>query len=98
MLAGLVDPDCTLSSEQVCEAVAIKSVKRTGKPEFLSHLCNHQNRKLPSFIPDWTMSYSSWAVQSPEGLGFLKFYNASLDIPAKLNFISERIVLYLIPL
>jgi hypothetical protein len=87
-----VDIDYTLSSGQVCEAVAIKSVERTGKPEFLSHLCNHKNKKLSSFVPDWTASYSSWVVQSPKRLGFLKFYNASLDIPAKLNFISERMV------
>ncbi|TVY87027.1 Heterokaryon incompatibility protein 6,OR allele, partial [Lachnellula willkommii] len=55
----LVDADYTLSPEEACEAVVINSTKRTGELEFLSHLNEYQNPKLPSFIPNWTGS-SAW--------------------------------------
>jgi len=87
----LVQPDYTLSAEHVCEAVAIKSVERTGTLEFLSHTFEHQNSKLPSFIPDWTGQFS-WNETYENRLGHLNWFNASLNTPADLTFISHEIV------
>ncbi|KAH0544776.1 hypothetical protein FGG08_001143 [Glutinoglossum americanum] len=86
--ANLVEPDYTLSPEQVCEAVAIKSVERTGKLEFLSHLFEHQNPKLPSFIPNWTGSFA-WDEVYENRLANLKWFSASLDMPAEVKLISH---------
>jgi len=50
--ASLVEPDYARSPEQVCEALAIRSVERTGALEFLSHVFGHYNPKLSSLIPN----------------------------------------------
>ncbi len=89
--ADLVLPDYTLSKELVCEAVVLKSVERTKTLEFLSHIFDHQNLKLPSFIPNWTGSYA-WAEIYENRLSTLKWFNASLDTPASLKLISHEMV------
>jgi Heterokaryon incompatibility protein (HET) len=86
--ANLVEPDYTLSPEKVCEAVAIKSVERTGKLEFLSHLFEHQNSKLPSFIPDWT-GLLGWSEIYESRLGHVNWFCASRDMPAELKIICH---------
>lgn len=86
--ANLVEPDYALSPELVCEAVAIKSAERTGKLEFLSHLFEHQNSKLPSFIPNWTGPFA-WREIYENRLNYLSRFSASLDMPAELKLISH---------
>jgi hypothetical protein len=83
----LMSPNYSLCPEQICHAIAIESVERTGKLEFLSHLFDHQNRKLPSFIPNWTGDYD-WFQTYENRFEFLPMFNASLDIPADLKVIS----------
>lgn len=86
--ANLVQPDYALSPEQVCEAMAIKSVERTGRFEFLSHLFKHQNPNLPSFIPNWTGNFE-WNEVYNMRLGHVKSFNASLDMRADFKLISR---------
>ncbi|KAE8445950.1 hypothetical protein EG329_012729 [Mollisiaceae sp. DMI_Dod_QoI] len=84
----LVEPDYTLSPEQVCEAVVIKSVERTKTLEFLSHLFDHGNTKLPSFIPNWTGHFDWWDGYE-DRLNRVKYFNASHDAPAHVKLISR---------
>ncbi|TVY42784.1 Heterokaryon incompatibility protein 6,OR allele [Lachnellula subtilissima] len=86
---NLVDADYTISPEEACEAVIIKSVERTGKLEFLSHLNGYQNPKFPSFIPDWTGP--AWEPVYLDRLIQVKLFNTSLDTPAKWNAIGRGI-------
>lgn len=50
----LIEPDYSLTPEQVCELVVVSSIDRTGKLEFLSHVPGERKPGLPSFVPDWT--------------------------------------------
>ena len=86
--AGIISPDYTLSPEDISESVAINSVRRTGKLEFLSHLFEHHNQSLPSWVPNWTGEYS-WASIYANRLGNLRFFNASLGTMAELKVISK---------
>ena len=60
----LVNPNYYLAPEQVCVEVALRSLERTGKFEFLSHLFEHQNKKLPSFVPNWTGQFKWFDIYS----------------------------------
>ena len=84
---NLIKPDYTLSPEQVCRNLAVKSTERSGKLEFLSHLFEHENHKLPSFIPNWTGSYLWTGVLSAR-LERLSYFSASRDMPADIRLIS----------
>ena len=86
--ADLVKPDYALTPEQVCETVALKSIERTGKFEFLSHLFEHQNPNLPSFIPNWT-GYFEWYDIYGLWLGNVKSFQASGDTKAQYKLISR---------
>ncbi len=90
--ANLVEPDYTLSPEQVCEAVAIKSSERTGKLEFLSHLFEHENPKLPSFMPNWTGSYA-WNPVYELRIDHVNHFSASQTLPAEFKLISGRVLI-----
>jgi hypothetical protein len=87
--AHLVDPDYSLSEEQICQAVVIKSVERTGTLEFLSQLFEHEREKWPSFLPNWVGKYS-WSGVYRLRLGSLHFFRASLDTTAQLSLIHPR--------
>jgi hypothetical protein len=87
--AHLVDPDYSLSEEQICQAVLIKSVERTGALEFLSQLFEHERKKWPSFLPNWVGKYS-WSGVYRLRLGSLHFFRASLDTTAQLSLIHPR--------
>ncbi|TVY48619.1 Heterokaryon incompatibility protein 6,OR allele [Lachnellula cervina] len=92
--ADLVDVDYMLAADEVCEAVVIKSVERTGKLEFLSHLFGGQNPKLPSFIPDWTRSFATGGARDPNyshRLIRFNLFNASLNTRANWKAISRGI-------
>jgi hypothetical protein len=88
---NLLNPDYTLSSEQVCFSLAINSVKRTGKLEFLGHLSEYQNPTFPSFIPNWTGEYA-WNGDRQNKLEMLPFYNACFDLPANMKVISWKMI------
>ena len=88
----LVKPDYTLSPEQVCEALAFRSSERTGKLEFLSHLFEHQNPKLPSFLPNWTGSYA-WNPIYAMRLDHVNFFSASQNLPAKFTVVSSGMLI-----
>ncbi|TVY45237.1 Heterokaryon incompatibility protein 6,OR allele [Lachnellula occidentalis] len=88
--ADLVDADYTLSPEEVCEAVVIKSIERTGKLEFLSHLVEYQNPKLPSYIPNWTGSFA-WKPFNSNRLERIDLFNASLNTAANWKAITRGI-------
>jgi hypothetical protein len=87
----LVEPDYTLSAEEICKAVVIRSVERTGTLEFLSHLFPHQNAKLPSFIPNWT-GFLAWRDCYENRLNRVKSFNASRGTLANIRFISDEIL------
>lgn len=90
--SNLVNADYTLSPEQVCEALAVKSSERTGKLEFLSHLFEHQNPKLPSFLPNWTGSYA-WNSVYESRLDHVNFFSASQNLLAKFAIVSSGILI-----
>jgi hypothetical protein len=87
--ASLLAPDYDLSAEQICEALAISSVERTGTHEFLSHLFTDFNPNLPSFVPNWTGSYK-WVDDYETRLNDLCMYNASRDTLAYFKMIAPR--------
>src|SRR5436190_1679884 len=89
--ASLVQPDYSLSPEQVCEAVAIESVERTGTLEFLSHLFEHKNTKLPSFLPNWTGKFD-WNDIYSLRLGNVRYFSTSTAIRAKVKLVAPGIL------
>ena len=88
---NLLKPDYTLSPEQLCYSVAIKSVERTGKLDFLGHLCEHQNQNLPSFIPNWTGNFT-WTHDHQHKLQTLRIFTAGSDFLVKMKIISEKMI------
>lgn len=89
---NLVKPDYTFSPEQVCEAVAIRSSERTGKLEFLSHLFDHENPKLPSFMPNWTGPYA-WNPVYEMRLDHVNNFSASQNLLAEFELLSGGILI-----
>lgn len=85
----LVEPDYTLSPEEVCQAVVIKSTERTGTLEFLSHLFEPRNPKLPSYIPNWTAKGFGGVILENR-LSDLKLFNTALDILTDFKLIASR--------
>jgi len=88
---NLLDPDYTLSPEEVCYSLTIKSVERTGKLEFLGHLSEHQNSDLPSFIPNWTGN-SAGTYHHQNKLEALQFFNACAKLTAQMKTVSKRMI------
>ena len=88
----LMEPDYTLSLESICETVAIKSVERTGKLEFLSHLFEHKNANFPSFIPNWTAPFD-WNEIYENRLQHINWFSASLKMLAEIQFITNRMLI-----
>jgi hypothetical protein len=89
--ADLVKPDYTLTPEQVCEEVVLRSVERTGKFEFLSHLFEHQNVNLPSFVPNWTGKFQ-WFDIYGLWLGHVSSFQASRDTKAWYRYIERSML------
>lgn len=85
--ADLVEPDYTLSHAKICEAVVVKSIERTRKLEFLSHLFVRDDPELPSFVPNWIGSFA-WHEAYENRLGSLYHFSSSLDEPAQVDHIS----------
>lgn len=48
-----VEPDYTLSVEQVYERAAVQFISRTKNLSLLSHIVDRTDISLPSWIPDW---------------------------------------------
>ena len=90
--SNLVKPDYTLSPEQVCEAVAIKSSEQTGRLEFLSHLFEHANPRLPSFMPNWTGPHT-WNPVYEMRLDHINHFSASRNFGAEFELVSGRILI-----
>jgi hypothetical protein len=88
--ANLLEPDYTRSTEQVYEAVAMESIKRTRSLEIFSHLFGHHYSRLPSFIPHWTGPFE-WSESYEIRLRNLQWFNASLDTVADFKLVSHKI-------
>ena len=85
-------PDYTLSLQSICETVAIKSVERTGKLEFLSHLFEHNDEKFPSFIPNWTAPFD-WNEIYENRLQHVNWFSASLEMSASVRFVGHNMLI-----
>lgn len=90
--ANLIEPDYTLTCEEICSKLAMMSVQRTGMLEFLSHLFPHQNPKLPSFVPNWTGQFE-WVEAYSNRLGNINFFSASLDTVADVKLVSRNMLM-----
>ena len=84
----LVEPDYSLTPEQVSQAVLVKSIERTGTLECFSHLFEHENSKLPSFVPNWSGGFDYNGIQGL-WLGYLRFFSASLNFAAQAQLIDN---------
>ncbi|KAF2496870.1 HET-domain-containing protein [Lophium mytilinum] len=89
--SDLVEPDYSYSPEKICELLAMNSVERTGKLEFLSHLFERDNPKLPSFLPNWTGKFT-WTETYASRIFHTNFFSASLDLPAEVALISPSLL------
>jgi hypothetical protein len=89
--SDLVEPDYSYSPEKICEVLAMRSVERTGKLEFLSHLFERDNPKLPSFLPNWTGKFT-WIETYSSRIFHTDFFSASLDLPAEVSLISPSVL------
>jgi len=89
--AYLVEPDYTRSAEEVCSALAFRSVEPTGTLEFLSHVFGHHNPRLPSFILNWTGEFG-WEEIYQSRLHNINLFSASIDLAADLDIISDAMV------
>lgn len=87
----LVKPDYAISAEEKCKSVVISSVERTGTLELLSHLFEHQDPRLPSFISNWTGVFS-WSENYANRLSRLNLFNAAHDTVARLEFVLSEMV------
>jgi hypothetical protein len=87
--ADLVEPDYTLSTQQVCENVVVQSVKRTGTLEFLSYLFDHKNPRVPSFIPNWTEPLA-WQSIYENRLDSIIYFKAARDTRADFKLLSHE--------
>lgn len=91
--AAIIHPDYSLSIEEIFESTVISIIQRTGELEVLSHLAalgGERNPKLPSFVPDWSLSdidtvvYPDWLNR----VGHIKLYNACNNKPAELTLLG----------
>jgi hypothetical protein len=85
-VASLLQPDYTLSVEQLYEAWTVSHIKSTRSLDILRQILPHKspNLQLPSFVPDWTAGFgnarsvtnSVWLLR----LSHLSLYNACGDL------------------
>ena len=76
---GFVEPDYTLSYEEVLQATVIASVNRTGTLQFLSHVYGPRDRHLPSFLPDWSMPIPDTDFHLDRRVLVSRYYPAKKD-------------------
>jgi hypothetical protein len=96
-VANLLQPDYTLTVEQVYEAWTVSHIESTKNLDILSQILPHKapNLKLPSFVPDWTARYgnargvteSIWLLR----LSQLSMYNACGGLEAMADATPGRL-------
>lgn len=89
--ANLIEPDYKLSFEEICIKLAMAQVQRTRTLEFLSHVFPHGNKKLPSFIPNWTGKFE-WFDAYSLRLDNVNWFSASLNTAADIKLSANNIL------
>lgn len=54
-LSGVLNPDYTMTAEEVFQAMAVACIKLTGRLDFLSACYEDEHLYLPSWVPDWSV-------------------------------------------